>query len=67
MFREHYPKRLFRDDPVREGEALALAAKTYEFVEFLTKILKVDVAGLKLPAPRTVTSSLLIVICVGCI
>jgi len=54
MFREHYPH-LFKDDPQWENRALALAAKTYEFVEFLTKILKADLSTLKLPAPTTLT------------
>jgi L-lactate dehydrogenase complex protein LldE len=54
MIREHYPE-LFKDDKAWEGEALAFVAKTYELIEFLTKILKVDVAGLKLPEPEAVT------------
>lgn len=48
MFREHYPA-LLKDDPVWEPGALELAAKTYELVEFLTKVLKVDVSALALP------------------
>ena len=54
MIREHYPQ-LFKDDPEWENRAIALAAKTYEFVEFLTKILKADLAALKLPAPTSLT------------
>ena len=54
MIREHYPA-LFKDDPAWEADALAFVAKTYEFVEFLTKVLKVDVRGLKLPAEEKVT------------
>jgi L-lactate dehydrogenase complex protein LldE len=54
MIREHYPV-LFKDDKAWEDESLAFIARTYELVEFLTKILKVDVAGLKLPAPEAVT------------
>lgn len=41
MVREHFP-RLFADDPVLKPRADALAAKTYEFVEFLQKKLRVD-------------------------
>jgi len=54
MVREQYP-RLFKDDAAWENEALEFAAKTYELVEFLTKVLKVDVAGLALPEPMAVT------------
>jgi L-lactate dehydrogenase complex protein LldE len=54
MVREHYPP-LFKDDAKWEAEALAFVAKTYELVEFLTKVLKVDVSGLKLPEPATFT------------
>jgi L-lactate dehydrogenase complex protein LldE len=32
-----------------------LASRTYEFVEFLTRILKVDFSALKLPEPQAVT------------
>jgi L-lactate dehydrogenase complex protein LldE len=54
MIREHYPL-LFKDDPIWENQALEFVAKTYEFVEFLTKILKVDVSALELPKPMTIT------------
>ena len=54
MIREHYPA-LFKDDPKWEAEALAFVAKTYEFVEFLTKVLKVNVQGLSLPETTAVT------------
>lgn len=54
MLREHYPG-LFKDDAQWEPRALALAAKTYEFVEFLTKILKVDFSELRLPRETTLT------------
>jgi L-lactate dehydrogenase complex protein LldE len=49
MVREHYPQ-LLKDNPVA-GE---VAHRTYEFVEFLEKVLKVDVSKLKLPEERTV-------------
>ena len=32
-----------------------LVHNTYEFVEFLDKVLKLDLSGLKLPGPETVT------------
>ncbi len=56
MIREHYPI-LFEHDAKWETEALAFVAKTYELVEFLTKILKVDIAahGLALPDPAKIT------------
>ena len=54
MVREHYPL-LFKDDKRWENDALEFVAKTYEFVEFLTKVLKVDVAGLSLPSETAVT------------
>jgi L-lactate dehydrogenase complex protein LldE len=54
MVREHYPH-LFKNDPAWEREAEEFIAKTYELVEFLTKVLKVDVSGLQLPHPTAVT------------
>ena len=53
MIREHYPV-LFKDDPAWRTRAEALAAKSYELVEFLTKVLKVDLSGLALPHETTV-------------
>jgi L-lactate dehydrogenase complex protein LldE len=53
MIREHY-RVLFAGEP-EEAEALAFVAKTYEFVEFLTKVLKADVSALRLPEPTAVT------------
>ena len=53
MIRDHYPA-LFKDS-AEETDALAFVAKTYEFVEFLTKILKVDVNGLALPKETSLT------------
>jgi L-lactate dehydrogenase complex protein LldE len=54
MIREHYPL-LFKDDKKWETEALEFVAKTYEFVEFVTKILKVDVSALTLPQQTAIT------------
>jgi L-lactate dehydrogenase complex protein LldE len=45
MIREHYPALFEPGDPRRTG-AEALARKTFEFVEFLVKVLKVDLATL---------------------
>lgn len=41
MIRDYYPE-MFHGDHAWEHGAQALAAKTYEFVEFLVKVLKVD-------------------------
>ena len=54
MVREHYPH-LFHHDPAWETGTTALTKKTYEFVEFLDKVLKVDFAQFKLPQPTTLT------------
>jgi L-lactate dehydrogenase complex protein LldE len=50
MVREHFPE-LLHGDP----SAKRLAAKTYEFVEFLDKVLKVDFSQFKLPDERKIT------------
>ncbi len=54
MVREHFPK-LLANDPNWKSAAEKFAASTYEFVEFLDKVLHVDLSGLNLPAERTVT------------
>jgi L-lactate dehydrogenase complex protein LldE len=54
MVREHYPI-LFKDDRKWENDALEFVSKTYELVEFLTKVLKVDLSGLKLPEQTAIT------------
>ena len=41
MIREYYAE-MFKDDPDQQARAQALAKKTFEFVEFLTNVLKVD-------------------------
>ena len=46
---------LLEGDHAYEHAMYALADRTFEFVEFLTKVLKVDVGALKLPRPRTFT------------
>jgi L-lactate dehydrogenase complex protein LldE len=45
MVREHYPE-LLGDDPAYARGARELAGKTYEFAEFLVKVLQVDLAAL---------------------
>ncbi|HMD55772.1 MAG TPA: (Fe-S)-binding protein [Phycisphaerae bacterium] len=47
MIRDHYIG-LFKGDPAMEHRATEFVAKCYEFVEFLTKILKVDLSKLSL-------------------
>jgi len=54
MVREHFPH-LFHGDPAWEKGMEKLTAKTYEFVEFLDKVLKVDFSAFKLPQAETVT------------
>jgi len=54
MVREHFPH-LLHGDPAWEPGMKRLTSKTYEFVEFLDKVLKVDFSQFKLPAPETVT------------
>jgi len=41
MIRQHYP-RLFAGDPVRRAQAEAIAARTFEFSEFLVRVLGVE-------------------------
>ena len=54
VVREHYP-RLFADDPDWHRRAVEMAAKTYEFVEFLVKVLHVDLRSLGVKFPAKVT------------
>ncbi|HEY0008729.1 MAG TPA: (Fe-S)-binding protein [Tepidisphaeraceae bacterium] len=54
MVREQYHE-LFHHDPVLGPKMEAVRGRTFEFVEFLTKVLKVDVKGLTLPKPETIT------------
>jgi L-lactate dehydrogenase complex protein LldE len=54
VVREHYPH-LFHDEPVMLGRALALADKTFEIVEFLEKVLKVDWSKWNLCYPEAAT------------
>ncbi len=52
MVRHHYPQ-LFPDDPLLTKRALALAAKTFEFTEYLVDIL--DVTDVQAEYPAVVT------------
>jgi L-lactate dehydrogenase complex protein LldE len=54
MVREQYHQ-LFAGDRVWEQAAHRLALRTYEFVEFLDKVLKVDFSQFKLPESRSIT------------
>lgn len=54
MVREHFPH-LFHADPVWEPRMHKVVANTYEFIEFLDKILNVDLSQLSLPESRTTT------------
>jgi L-lactate dehydrogenase complex protein LldE len=54
IVREHFP-RLFAGEAPWEEQARRLAARTFEFVELLDKVLRVDFIAYKLPAPRSVT------------
>lgn len=54
MVREHFPE-LFHDDPDLHAKAVAMAERTYDFAEFLQKVLKVDLAPLDLRWDGTCT------------
>jgi L-lactate dehydrogenase complex protein LldE len=54
MVREQYHE-LFHNDPQWNAPMEQLRSKTYEFVEFLDKILKVDFHQFSLPSPREIT------------
>ena len=54
MIRDHYIH-LMEGDALWEQKATEFVARTYEYVEFLTKILKVDLRGLSLPTEKKFT------------
>ncbi|MFN3974412.1 MAG: (Fe-S)-binding protein [Dehalococcoidia bacterium] len=54
MVRVFYPS-LFRDDPQRHAQAQALASRTYEFSEFLVRVLGVANIGARYADGLTVT------------
>ena len=54
MVREHYHRLLEHDHAWSHG-LHHVTARTYEFVEFLVKVLKVDLAKYALPKPESIT------------
>ena len=54
MVREHFP-RLLAGQPAWQTGLRKLVGNTFEFVEFLDKVLKVDFGTLELPKPLTLT------------
>ncbi len=54
MVKEHYP-RLFKDDPIMLKESLAISGRIYEFTEYLIKVAKIDLAGMKARFEDSVT------------
>lgn len=54
IVREYYPH-FFKDDPKMHARAQAMADKTYEIVEFLEKVLKVDWSTWNLAYPAVAT------------
>src|SRR3954471_5083900 len=54
MVREHFPQ-LLKDDHAYERGMRYVASRTYDFIEFLDKVLHVDLSQLSLPAPQSVT------------
>jgi len=54
MVRQHFPH-LLSQDPAWKHGVTRVAANTFEFVEFLLKVLKVDLKGLVLPRATKVT------------
>lgn len=56
MIRHYYPE-IFRTDPVRRARAQELAARTYEFTQFLVDVLGVEDIGARYPARATYHAS----------
>lgn len=54
MVREQY-EQLMKNDPAWSHPMHETVSKTYEFVEFLDKVLKVDFSQFKLPKPESIT------------
>src|SRR6201999_581701 len=54
MVREQFHE-LFKDDPAWNFRATKVLGRTYEFVEFLHKVLKVDLSKYSLPREEPVT------------
>lgn len=54
IVRQYYPH-LFKDDPAMHAKAVAMADKTFEFVEFVQKVSKVDWTPWNLSYPGSAT------------
>jgi len=54
MVRGHFSE-LLHDDPLWAPRAKQVASRTYEFVEFLDKVLKIDASSFSLPQLSTIT------------
>ncbi|HZL38047.1 MAG TPA: (Fe-S)-binding protein [Tepidisphaeraceae bacterium] len=54
MVREQFHE-LFHEDPAWSGRMKKVSGRTYEFVEFLDKVLKVDLSAFSLPRPEPIT------------
>jgi L-lactate dehydrogenase complex protein LldE len=54
MVRGHFSE-LLSDDPAWSAKMKRVAGRTYEFVEFLDKVLKIDASKFKLPRPEAIT------------
>jgi L-lactate dehydrogenase complex protein LldE len=54
MVREHFPH-LLKDDHAYAHAMRHVCSRTYEFVEFLDKVLKVDFSQFRLPESQTIT------------
>ena len=54
MVREHFPH-LLHDDPAYAAGMKKLVTSTFEFIEFLDKVLKVDLSTLSLPKSESIT------------
>lgn len=54
MVREQFHQ-LLNGDPAWQAGMERVVGRTFEFVEFLDKVLKVDLSGLKLPSSQSVT------------
>ncbi|HEX4412841.1 MAG TPA: (Fe-S)-binding protein, partial [Lacipirellulaceae bacterium] len=54
MVREQFHE-LFHEDPAWEKTMAKMVGRTYEFVEFLDKVLKVDLTKLSLPKTEPIT------------
>ncbi len=56
MVRHHYPE-LFKNDPIMLARAQKVAAKTFEFTEFLVDVLQIENVGARFPGKVTYHAS----------